>query len=82
MTNDIYSDIKTYAYTVLSDASITFKQEPFIGTNNKYNYLYITINRITSKFYIGIHTSNKPFDVTYKGSGKGIKTIIQKIWKR
>lgn len=78
MTNDIYSDIKTYAYTVLSDASITFKQEPFIGTNNKYNYLYITINRITSKFYIGIHTSNKPFDVTYKGSGKALKQSFKK----
>lgn len=78
MTYNIYNDIKSYTHTVLNDANIAFKQEPFVGTNDKYNYLYITINHITSKFYIGLHTCDKPFDSAYKGSGKALKLSFKK----
>lgn len=45
-----------------------------------YGYIYLTINLITGKKYIGQHRS-ETFDVRYKGSGKLLMKAIKKYGK-
>ena len=46
----------------------------------KYGYVYITVNTINGKWYIGQHSSST-FDTKYKGSGKLIKQALNKYGK-
>lgn len=50
---------------------------PFIGTNKKYNIVYLIVNKVNNKIYIGKHTTDNPYD-DYMGSGKYIKRAIKK----
>jgi group I intron endonuclease len=42
-----------------------------------YGYIYLTTNLINKRMYVGKHKSNK-YDPSYYGSGKAIKSAIQK----
>ena len=44
---------------------------------NMYGYIYLTINLINNKKYIGKHKASE-FDIKYKGSGKILKQAFQK----
>lgn len=48
--------------------------------SKKYHYLYKTVNAITNKFYIGIHSTDDLND-GYLGSGKLIQRSIKKYGK-
>ena len=51
-----------------------------LSKNNIYGYVYLIINKINNKKYIGMHKS-KIFDESYYGSGTGIKRAIEKYGK-
>ena len=44
-----------------------------------YGYIYLTINLINNKKYIGQHRANE-FTSKYKGSGKILTKAFKKIW--
>ena len=62
----------------LDKAAIEYSKEPKIGIDNRYHYLYLTYNIINHRFYVGIHTTDRPFDKHYHGSGIAIKQAITK----
>jgi hypothetical protein len=47
---------------------------------NKYYVIYRVTNKLNSRFYIGMHTTNNPND-GYLGSGKRIKAEVKKYGK-
>jgi len=47
------------------------------GKHSMHTYLYKIINIINNKEYIGIHTTDNPYD-SYMGSGRLIKSAIKK----
>jgi hypothetical protein len=55
----------------------------FKGTDHKYHYIYLTINKHNSHFYIGKHSSSKhPDKDTYIGSGWGFNKAIKKYGRQ
>jgi hypothetical protein len=49
----------------------------FLGHDNKYHYVYLTINKIDEKFYIG-KKSTSNLNEKYYGSGKYITEALEK----
>lgn len=45
--------------------------------SKKYHFLYKTIRPKTGEFYIGVHSTNDPYD-GYQGSGKRINYLKRK----
>ncbi len=48
-----------------------------VSNQHKFHLLYRLTNRITGKYYIGVHSTNNIND-GYFGSGVGIKAAIKK----
>lgn len=49
----------------------------FHDSNGYYHLIYMIVNKINNKIYIGKHTTKNPYD-DYMGSGKAINTAIKK----
>ena len=53
---------------------------PFHDSDGYYHLIYMIVNKINNKIYIGKHTTKNPYD-DYMGSGKLILTAIKKYGK-
>ena len=51
---------------------------PFIGEANKYHYVYLIVNHLNGKIYIGVHSTKKLND-RYIGSSKSVKNDIKEF---
>ena len=49
----------------------------FHDSNGYYHLIYMIVNKINNKIYIGKHTTKNPYD-DYMGSGKTLKAAIKK----
>ena len=49
----------------------------FPDASGYYHLIYIVVNKINNKIYIGKHTTKNPYD-NYMGSGKSLKAAIKK----
>lgn len=52
----------------------------FHDSDGYYHLIYMIVNKINNKIYIGKHTTKNPYD-DYMGSGKSLKAAIQKHGK-
>ena len=66
------NNIVELIYNKLKTSNLQYKQERFKGDDGKYHFLYVSINKLNNRFYIGIHSSINKNDY-YRGSGKAIK---------
>lgn len=58
--------------------NIQYIEQPFLGTNKKFNYLYKIVNNINNKYYYGVHSCNTLIGDYYSGSGKILKKALKK----
>lgn len=59
------------------DAVFTTNVKLFHDSDGYYHLIYMIVNKINNKIYIGKHTTKNPYD-DYMGSGKSLKAAIKK----
>lgn len=59
---------------------VKFEEEPCIGSDGRYHFLYEVVNSDNGKKYYGVHSTNS-LDDGYLGSGTALKAAVKKYGK-